>query len=53
MTYTVTITDGRLIERHHRCTYLERNRLEDFAWRHGLRIIIAETDPRPERRSYR
>lgn len=53
MTYDVTITDGTLVERHRAITPTERNRLADFAWRHELRCIVREADPRPERRTYR
>lgn len=52
-TYIVTIHDGKLVETHRRLSALERNRLVDFAFRHGLRYSWSETAARPERRSYR
>ena len=51
--YSVTVTDGRHVERHPRVDYVERNRLADFAFRPGLRCIVREADPRPERKAYR
>ena len=35
-TYDVTIIDGHRIDVHRRVSYIERNRLADFAFRHDL-----------------
>lgn len=51
--YDVILTDGTLVERYRRLDYVARNRLVDFAFRHDLRICVHESNPAPERRSYR
>lgn len=52
-TFDVTVTDGVQVERRRSVDVAERNRLVDFAWRHGFRAIVREADPRPERKVYR
>lgn len=44
--YDVTITDGAVAEIHRGETYIGRNRLVDFAWRHGLRVIVVPAETR-------
>jgi len=51
--YDVTVTDGRVSQRHARVGWIARNRLVDFAFRHDLQWCVREADPEPERRSYR
>ncbi len=51
--FDVTVTDGRVAEHHAGIDYHARNRLVDFAFRHGFCACVRDADPRPRRRTYR
>ena len=44
--YDVSVSDGSIVEMHRAVGYAERNRLVDFAFRHGLRHRVADAPDR-------